>query len=45
MRWRALIPPMTPRMFFLALLGVLLFFCGLVLGIWFIIRYRRYESE
>ena len=30
--------------FLKALLGVLLFLCGLVLGIWFIIRYRRHEN-
>lgn len=38
---RALIPPMTPKVIFRALLGVLLFFCGIVLGVWFIFRSRR----
>lgn len=35
---RALI---TPRMILLALLGVLLFLCGLVYGLWLIIRFRH----
>jgi hypothetical protein len=38
---RALIPPITPRVFFRALGRVLLFFCGIVWGIWLIIRFRR----
>ena len=38
---RALIPPITPKVIFRALLGVLLFFCGIVFGIWLIIRFRR----
>jgi hypothetical protein len=38
---RALILPMTPRVIFRALLGVLLFFCGIVFGVWLIIRFRR----
>jgi hypothetical protein len=38
---RALIPPMAPRVIFRALLGVLLFFCGIVFGIWLIIRFRQ----
>ena len=38
---RALMPPITPGVFFRALAGVLLFFCGLVAGVWLIIRYRR----
>jgi hypothetical protein len=37
---RALIPPITPRVFFRALGRVVLFFCGIVVGIW-IIRFRR----
>jgi hypothetical protein len=39
---RALIPPMSPRVIFRALLGVLLFFCGIVFGVWLIIRFRRH---
>jgi len=39
---RALIPPITPRVVFRALLGVLLFFCGIVFGVWLIIRFRRH---
>ena len=40
-RWRELLPPITPGLFFRALLGVLLFLCGIVAGVWIIIRYRR----
>jgi len=32
---------MTPKVIFRALLGVLLFFCGIVFGAWLIIRFRR----
>jgi len=39
---RSLRPPITPRLVFRALLGVLLFLCGLLAGIWFIVRYRRH---
>lgn len=42
---RALIPPMTPRVIFRALLGVLLFCCGIVAGVWLIIRSRRHSQE
>jgi hypothetical protein len=38
---RALIPSLTPRVIFRALLGILLFFCGIVFGAWLIFRYRR----
>lgn len=33
--------PRTPGTIFRALLGVLLFFCGILFGIWLIIRHRR----
>ena len=33
--------PRTPRVVFRAILGVLLFFCGILLGVWLIIRFRR----
>jgi hypothetical protein len=33
--------PRTPGTIFRALLGVLLFFCGILLGVWLIIRFRR----
>jgi hypothetical protein len=33
--------PRTPGTIFLTLLGVLLFFCGILLGIWLIVRFRR----
>lgn len=36
---------LTPRVIFRALLGVLLFLCGIVLGVWLIIRYRRQERS
>ena len=39
---RSLIPPITPRLIFRAILGVLLFFCGIVFGVWLIIRFRRH---
>ena len=42
---RALIPPITPRLIFRALLGVLLFFCGIVFGAWLIIRFRRHFHD
>jgi hypothetical protein len=42
---RALIPPLTPGVIFRAILGVLLFFCGVLLAIWLIIRYRRHIPE
>ncbi len=42
---RALTPPMTPRVIFRALLGVLLFFCGIIAGVWLVIRSRRHSQE
>jgi hypothetical protein len=42
---RALMPPMTPRVIFRALLGVLLFLCGIVFGAWLIIRFRRHSQD
>jgi hypothetical protein len=42
---RALIPPITPAVFFRALGGILLFFCGIVYGVWLIIRYRRHSQD
>jgi hypothetical protein len=42
---RALIPPMTPGLVLRAILGMLLFLCGLALGIWLIIRFRRLDRE
>ena len=40
---RALIPRITLRLILLALLGVLLFLCGLIYGVWLIIRYRHHD--
>lgn len=42
---RALMPPITARLLFRALLGVLLFFCGIVLGAWLIFRFRRHIQD
>lgn len=42
---RALMPPMTPMVLFRALLGVVLFFCGIVLGAWLIIRFRQHIQD
>ena len=42
---RALMPPMTARLLFRALLGILLFFCGIILGAWLIIRFRRQVQD
>jgi len=39
---RSLIPPVTPRLIFRALLGVLFFLCGIVFGFWLIFRFRRH---
>lgn len=40
---RALMPPVTPGLILRVLLGVLLFFAGIVLGVWLIIRFRRLD--
>jgi hypothetical protein len=42
---RALMPPVTPMVLFRALLGVVLFFCGIVFGAWLIIRSRRHIQD
>ena len=42
---RSLLPLMTARVIFRALLGVLLFLCGIVLGVWLIFRFRRHVEE
>ena len=42
---RALMPAITLRLILRALIGVVLFFCGLVFGIWPIIRFRRRVPE
>jgi uncharacterized membrane protein YqaE (UPF0057 family) len=34
-------PPITPVLILKVLLGIVLFFSGIVLGVWLIIRYRR----
>jgi hypothetical protein len=40
-----LLPPITPRLIFRAILGVLLFLCGIVLGAWLIFRFRRHIQD
>jgi hypothetical protein len=35
----------TPRVVFRAILGVLLFFCGIVLGAWLIFRFRQHFQD
>ena len=42
---RAQILPLTPRVIFRALLGVFLFLCGIVFGVWLIIRFRRHVQD
>jgi hypothetical protein len=43
--WRQLLPPVTPRLVLRALLGVLLFFVGLGLGLWVSLFAKRYEEK
>ena len=42
---RTPIPPVTPRLILLAILGVLLFLCGIIYGVWLIVRFRRYHAD
>lgn len=42
---RALLPPVTLKLILLAILGVLLFLCGIVYGVWLIIRFRRHHAD
>lgn len=42
---RALLPPVTPKLILRAILGVLLFLCGIVYGVWLIIRFRRHHAD
>jgi hypothetical protein len=42
---RGLLPPVTLKLILLAILGVLLFLCGIVYGVWLIIRFRRYHAD
>lgn len=37
--------PVTPMLILKALLGILVFFIGIICGIWLIIRYRRRVPE
>jgi len=42
---RGLLPPITPQLILRALLGALLFLCGIVLGAWLIFRFRRHIQD
>ena len=42
---RSLLPPVTPKLILLAILGMLLFLCGIVYGVWLIIRFRRQHAD
>ena len=42
---RGLLPPITVRFIFRAILGALLFLCGIVLGAWLIFRSRRHIQD
>ena len=44
-RRHALLPPLTPGVIFRALLGVLLFFLGILWGAWLILRFRRHTKD
>jgi uncharacterized membrane protein YdjX (TVP38/TMEM64 family) len=44
-RLRALLPSLTAGVIFRALLGVLLFFLGIVWGAWLIFRFRRHSQD
>ena len=43
--WRQLLPPITPRLVLRALLGVLLLFVGIGLGIWLVPFAKGYEKK
>lgn len=42
---RGLLPPITLRLILRALLGALLFLCGIALGAWLLFRSRRYVQD
>jgi hypothetical protein len=42
---RGLLPPITLRFIARALLGVLMFLCGIALGAWLIFRSRRHIQD
>lgn len=42
---RTLLPPITPGLILRALLGALLFFCGLLLGVLLLFRFRRHSQD
>lgn len=38
-------PPITLGLIVRALVGIVLFLCGLLYGIWLIVRFRRWHAE
>ena len=43
--WRQLLPPITAKLVLRGLLGVLLFFVGMGLGLWLMLFAKRYEKK
>lgn len=42
---RQLLPPITPGLILRAILGAILFLCGILYGMWLIIRFRRRHRD
>jgi hypothetical protein len=42
---RELLPPITPGFVLRAILGAILFLCGILYGMWLIIRFRRRRAD
>lgn len=43
--WRQRLPSITPKLVLRALLGVVLMFIGMALGLWLILFARRYQKK